>query len=168
MESDPVGLRGGVNSYLYATASPVHYIDALGLWVKRCARGLGGKNKPPKTPGGWDLLRHDYLSVSGAILSFQAGPNGVKDMISSQGRIDDINEYPSNPKCKMICADNKLDKYVKAAASVVGAPYYCVWAYPGSAAYRGGSRNCQTWVDDVLNKAKQEYIKNVKCQSCFP
>ena len=68
----------------------------------------------------------------------------------------------------MICSDNRFDKYVFAAAAVIGAPTYCVWAYPGSAAYRGGSRNCQTWVNDVLDKAKLDYVNNVTCQMCFP
>jgi len=30
-ESDPIGLRGGVNSYLYVKASPVRYLDQFGL-----------------------------------------------------------------------------------------------------------------------------------------
>jgi len=31
IESDPIGLRGGVNSYSYVTDSPVYFVDSIGL-----------------------------------------------------------------------------------------------------------------------------------------
>ncbi len=39
-ESDPIGLRGGLNTYGYAMASPVQYADATGLDVWMCFRRL--------------------------------------------------------------------------------------------------------------------------------
>ncbi len=36
VQSDPIGLRGGVNTYLYALASPTHWRDSLGLKTCRC------------------------------------------------------------------------------------------------------------------------------------
>jgi len=46
-----------------------------GLWVKRCSRNLGDTSKPATNQRFYNLLRHDYLNVSGDILSFQAGHN---------------------------------------------------------------------------------------------
>ena len=158
---DPIGLSGGPNLFAYAEGNPLRYSDPLGLWVKRCARGLGDKNKPPKKPSG-NPIRHDYLSVSGQILSFQAGDS----MAWSQGFIDD-NEYPSNPKCNMVCDDDKFDRYVFEAANKIGAPTYCLTAYPGSLPHMLGARNCQTWADDVLKKAKEKYLATEKCPKCF-
>jgi len=164
VESDPIGLDGGFNTYAYAELNPVRYSDPLGLWVKRCARGLGDKDKPAKKPSG-NPLRHDYISVSGQIVSFQAG-DGASAMLWSQGRIDD-NEYPDNPKCEMVCSDDKFDQYVLEAAREIGAPSYCVTAYPMTTPWIYGARNCQTWADDVLILAKEKYLEKEKCPQCF-
>lgn len=41
MQSDPIGLRGGLNTYLHAHANPVKFVDAAGLdpWVGGSAGG---------------------------------------------------------------------------------------------------------------------------------
>ena len=108
-------------------------------------------------------LRHDYISVSGSIYSFQAGDS----MLWSQGRVDRQGELPDNPKCTMVCSDNKFDKYVVASAAEIGAPSYCVIAYPGTTPYLLGARNCQTWASDVLELAKSKYLENESCPECF-
>src|ERR1700682_2266412 len=73
VESDPVGLDGDIDTYAYTFANPLRFTDRLGLWVKRCARKLGNRDKPATSLH--DPLRHEYLNVSGQIFSFQEGSN---------------------------------------------------------------------------------------------
>ena len=161
IQSDPIGLDGGINTYAYALMNPVRFVDRFGLWVKRCARELGNPNNPAMAPR-LNPLRHDYLSVSGNILSFQAGTgNGWRDMFWSQGWIDERNEHPDNPKCVMVCEDENFDKYVFQARLDIGAPTYCI--IPGVP----GASNCQTWASDVLDLAKKNYLENEDCPKCF-
>lgn len=119
-------------------------------------------NEPPVKPSG-NPLRHDYISVSGKILSFQAGDS----LVWSRGRIDRLNEYPENEKCLMVCEDDVFDRYVLDAAKTIGVLQYCVWAYPGTIPHALGARNCQTWADDVLELAKIRYKEGELCPLCF-
>ena len=159
--SDPIGLDGGLNTFGYVLGNPIKYIDPFGLWVKLCARKLGNRYEPAVEPEG-SLLRHDYLVVSGTVLSFT---NGGNPLLSKGDRNSD--EDPDNPKCKLICDDDKFDSYVIEAADQIGVPLYNVGAYPGLPGYLIGARNCQTWAREVLELAKQNYLANEECPKCF-
>lgn len=42
VQSDPTGLDGGLNTYVYANNNPLRYIDPLGLKARVCCKGIGG------------------------------------------------------------------------------------------------------------------------------
>jgi uncharacterized protein RhaS with RHS repeats len=73
IESDPIGLGGGINTYVYALNNPVGNSDPLGLWVKICARWLGNSQSSSTTR--LNPTRHDYLDVSGKSIGFYAAGN---------------------------------------------------------------------------------------------
>lgn len=162
MESDPVGIAGGLNTYLYALASPIFKSDIFGLVVAICNRALGGPNEPPLPGNSTWPLRHEYIVVNGQAYSFQ--PSGSE--LLSPGQILN-NENPNNGQCSVLCADPQFDSAVLNAIGTIGAPSYCLLATYDSLAHAVGMRNCQTWAQDVLNLAKQNYLKNDKCPKCF-
>lgn len=47
---DPIGLRGGVNGYLYVRANPLSYIDPLGLADIRIENAMRAAGMPPPLP----------------------------------------------------------------------------------------------------------------------
>ena len=126
------------------------YTDPLGL-LNRCARGIGDMNNPATSPSG-NPLRHDYLVVGNYVYSFQAGDN----MLWSDGFIDN-NEKTDNGSCESVNDDPKFDKATLKAISEIGAPKYNFYAYPFTTPHMFGARNCQTWADEVIDRATEIY-----------
>lgn len=165
LTKDPIGYDAGSHLYVYADNDPVLNSDSYGLWVMRCSRGLGNKYKPAASK--YRPNRHDYLNVSGKFIGFQAGENTIPytNFLWSQGHVQRGDEFDGGRCHTMICSDNRFDKYVVKAANYE--PMYCIVAYPGTSAHLMGARNCQTWANTVISRAKIDYLKNEKCPSCF-
>ena len=165
IESDPVGLAGGLNTYTYVSDSPVGKSDLYGLLVLLCSRKLGNPSEPALPGDSYWPLRHEYLVVNGQSFSFQ--PTG--DPLLSPGSV--LHNEKANSQCTTLCNDPNFDSAVLSAISTIGTPTYCLLAIHGSAYADVGLRNCQTWTEDVLNLAKQTYTerygKGNKCQKCF-
>jgi RHS repeat-associated protein len=64
IESDPIGLAGGINTYAYADSNPVSGVDPLGLTdgFSQAIGGLYNKLCPPDNSGGQDECTEQWES----------------------------------------------------------------------------------------------------------
>lgn len=103
VESDPIGLLGGLNTYGYAFQNPLSVIDPLGLDGWYCRRPLGqhpGSKGPP-------LLNHQYLCVTRLDGTIQCGSQTTNgNGIWSPGRPTRPDEdYYDEKSCKKVDDD---------------------------------------------------------------
>lgn len=148
VQSDPVGLKAGVNTYAYVSANPVRNVDRYGLETYVCA------GAPRSYVHSWlcaDKKCAGLMPAGSAIQAIIGGPGVV---MKEEYRADMC--FPYRPRCKPEdgkqckkntcditklneCVAKKIEKYTETAHD---------YSLTGS--------NCFTWSQSVLDECQAE------------
>jgi RHS repeat-associated protein len=153
VQSDPIGLAGGLNTYSYADESPLVYSDPLGLTAWSCTRPLGGN--PGEEISGIPFYYHEYLCVTnqdGSIScnSSTAGGDSASDFFWSEGRpTSEDKDYYHQESCEEVDDDDsRCVEICILAGWQQPRPRYSFFGPLG--------KNCQEYSRELLEKCKKD------------
>lgn len=138
VQSDPIGLNGGINTYVYAVNNPLAFIDLYGLayFAKRALSGLPWLGKLSNHPGGFGEqfnadISHEHLFFedNAAPANLGLGPDGL---------------FSEPPGGDYRILDGGYDDCVmRIAVDRTRVGDYCLIGIGGK------KNNCQDWADRV-------------------
>ncbi|GIK36002.1 MAG: hypothetical protein BroJett010_25610 [Gammaproteobacteria bacterium] len=149
VESDPIGIEGGQNTYGYVGANPIRYSDVLGLDSFRCERNLRFGPLKIRRVG---PLFHQFLCADtpeGRVCR-GLGPS-TSEVFDTPGILED-DEFRAD-RCEMVSDDSECVDACLLSAFLSPIPNYSADLSRGE--------NCQTYTGNALStclaqcKAKQ-------------
>jgi uncharacterized protein RhaS with RHS repeats len=145
LQSDPIGLKGGINTYLYANANPLRFMDLLGLayFAKRPLSGWQWMGRLSSNP----VDNQSNTEVSHEQLFFEDGKSPSNVGFFDDGTLKeetDLSGYREK-------SGNYDDCIMRKAVTKMPLRPHCLIGRPGAI----DKFNCQDWVDAV----RREYSR---------
>lgn len=144
VQSDPIGLRGGINTYAYVRGRPVSLVDPLGLRSRACCRGI---------PGILNSARHCYIETdSGGQRKTFGLIGGAFSGLPGEGRIFINNGFDDGGSCGPWDGECGTDECVAHEANSYPNPSEYSYLGPNSNTFAGtAARRCGLKKPDVWN-----------------
>ncbi|MCP5197957.1 MAG: hypothetical protein H6974_14415 [Gammaproteobacteria bacterium] len=139
VQADPIGLEGGINTFVYANLNPLKFIDPNGLKSRVCCRLIPGI--------GIFGFRHCYIETQNSGGSSTFGLiGGAFSGMSGCGQIFPNNPFDSGETCGPWTDDCDTDQCVAEASN----------DYPNPSNYSYLGPNSNTFAGTVARRCKLE------------